>query len=189
MTKHSAFRHSSISPQEMLYVYSIKELYAPMTTSLTRLYHGRSVRTPQLGCCKMNSKPVLEMLARNRFVSCPSYRASPSNSLLTIRRDFARNHQPSPRMVNMAPKTRASGEGGIVISCADPRVPCDKILGFDETISINLEALLEGFDLTQTYRSGRDPKRWWARVGRHQDHRGHANYHRANLDHRYAPYR
>jgi hypothetical protein len=38
-------------------------------------------------------------------------------------------------MAQMTPVVRASGQGGIVISCADPRVPCDQILGFDEIIS------------------------------------------------------
>ena len=60
------------------------------------------------------------------------------NSKLTVCREFARTHQPSPHILEMAPKTRASGEGGIVISCADPRVPCDKILGFDDVISIGI---------------------------------------------------
>lgn len=38
-------------------------------------------------------------------------------------------------MQDFAPINRASGKGVIVISCSDPRVPCEKILGFDDEVS------------------------------------------------------
>lgn len=38
-------------------------------------------------------------------------------------------------MEERSPKVRASGLGGIVISCADPRVPCEQILGLDKELS------------------------------------------------------
>ncbi|KAM0709049.1 hypothetical protein Q7P35_003085 [Cladosporium inversicolor] len=98
--------HVSVTGDTMMRLHPVLRLLAqntPTTSTSKQKYR------------KMNSKPVMEMLARNR--------------------DFARNHQPSPQILKMAPKTRASGEGGIVISCADPRVPCDQILGFDETIN------------------------------------------------------
>lgn len=37
-------------------------------------------------------------------------------------------------MSEQAPIVRASGEGVLVISCVDPRVPVEKILGFDRKL-------------------------------------------------------
>lgn len=126
----------------------IQHIRARLTTKThtAKLAHNKSVTTSypetqqnELQTCAGDAG------AKQVGVLCQAYAgAFGSRKQLTDRREFARNHRPSPQMVDMAPQARASGESGIVISCADPRVPCDKILGFDETIRINIEVISRG---------------------------------------------
>jgi hypothetical protein len=132
------------STRQAIYMQHNRALHA-MDLNLTRSTESHSTTISEPGTWQDELQTCAgDAGAQQVGILCwPHTGAFRSRKSLTVRRGFARNHQPSPRILDMAPKTRASGEGGIVISCADPRVPCDKILGFDDIISIGTHAVSE----------------------------------------------
>jgi hypothetical protein len=147
LTKRSASRHSGISPRFLAVFEAIKELVEPPTIErlIPKYRTGDLSHEPQLQTTSNPIQDGFQTRPRNagaQPVSPPTHPNNPSthippqNNPLTLPSTFAQTHSPSPTMAQMTPLVRASGQGGIVISCSDPRVPCEQILGFDETISI-----------------------------------------------------
>lgn len=141
LTKRSAsfVRAPTVSPRDKLYICSITELCTRWISNSLDQLRTNLITTSKSGTWQDELQTRAgDAGAQQVGILCQPH----ARQWLIVRREFARNHQPSPHILDMAPKTRASGEGGIVISCADPRVPCDQILGFDNVISIELHTIL-----------------------------------------------
>ncbi len=104
------------------------------TTKLSnpRSIHTRSQLQPQTIQMAITG-PVVEMLARNRFVWFS--RASSRSDVLTPHSKFAETYQAPPPLMNMAEQLRATKQGVVVISCSDPRLNPYQVLGIDATLS------------------------------------------------------